>query len=364
MATIDKALLSRAEKSVDTIGADQALAQYRQAKQDAEAALQALVNSGVTDATELQFRTTEILSSLLAPFDALEARASTIDLTAALGNFDQVGIALSSLNAGFTDFLPGVAAAREELTTLSVEMALTGELSDEQAARLEYLSAVAYSVADGGSQLGAVINDLGNDFLASNAYAAELVNQLVLTEAAYRNGAITGDIYAGVTATLTGQLLTLAQGAGIATGAIYALNDAQADMASPAGLAIGGSIANRIQSQQQISGREQNRREMERYNKDLARSQERSAGRAGKLLEDGAKKANQELKSALDKVPGLFSASQVTEQDMKDTELGVYQEKADEYLRRLRDEVQNGNDRVGTRWPGSGKYGRANGGVS
>jgi hypothetical protein len=344
MATIDKALLSRAEKSVDTIGADQALAQYRQAKQDAEAALQALVNSGVTDATELQFRTTEILSSLLAPFDALEARASTIDLTAALGNFDQVGIALSSLNAGFTDFLPGVAAAREELTTLSVEMALTGELSDEQAARLEYLSAVAYSVADGGSQLGAVINDLGNDFLASNAYAAELVNQLVLTEAAYRNGAITGDIYAGVTATLTGQLLTLAQGAGIATGAIYALNDAQADMASPAGLAIGGSIANRIQSQQQISGREQNRREMERYNKDLARSQERSAGRAGKLLEDGAKKANQELKSALDKVPGLFSASQVTEQDMKDTELGVYQEKADEYLRRLRDEVQNGND--------------------
>jgi hypothetical protein len=61
-------------------------------------------------------------------------------------------------------------------------------------------------------------------------------------------------------------------------------------------------------------------------------------------LEDGAKKANQELKSALDKVPGLFSASQVTEQDMKDTELGVYQEKADEYLRRLRDEVQNGND--------------------
>jgi hypothetical protein len=337
MATIDKALLSRAEKSVDTIGADQALAQYRQAKADAEAALQSLMDAGVTDATELQFRSAEILTSLLVPFDELEARANQIDFSAMSG-------AISSLNAGFVDFLPGVSSAREELASLSQEMMYSSTVTAEQLAQFEYLSAVAYSVADGGGQLGAVINDLGSDFLASNAYAAELVNQLVLTEAAYRNGAITGDIYAGVTATLTGKLLTLAKGAGIATGAIYALNSAQADMASPEGRAIGDSIANRIQSQQQTSGREQNRREMERYNRDLARSQERSAGRAGKLLEDGAKKANQELKSALDKVPGLFSASQVTEQDMKDAELGVYQEKADEYLRRLRDEVQNGND--------------------
>jgi hypothetical protein len=336
-SSINKALMGRAEKSVDTIGPDQALAQYRQAKADAEAALQSLMDAGVTDATELQFRSAEILTSLLVPFDELEARANQIDFSAMSG-------AISSLNAGFVDFLPGVSSAREELASLSQEMMFSSTVTAEQLAQFKYLSAVAYSVADGGSQLSAVINDLGNDFLASNAYAAELVNQLVLTEAAYRNGAITGDIYAGVTATLTGKLLTLAQGAGIATGAIYALNSAQADMASPAGRAIGGSIANRIQSQQQASGREQNRREMERYNRDLARSQERSAGRAGKLLEDGAKKASQELRSALDKVPGLFSASQVTEQDMKDTELGVYQEKADEYLRRLRDEVQNGND--------------------
>jgi cell division protein ZapA (FtsZ GTPase activity inhibitor) len=341
---LNQALATRAQKAAPSVGIEAAINLYREQKLAAEKAIDELAATGVSDVNEIAIRTAGIVDQLVAPFDALEARAGPIDLTAALGNFDQVGAALSNLNSGFTDFLPGVSAAREELTTLSIEMALTGELSDEQAARLEYLSAVAYSVADGGGQLGAVINDLGSDFLASNAYAAELVNQLVLTEAAYRNGAITGDIYAGVTATLTGKLLTLAQGAGIATGAIYALNDAQADMASPAGLAIGGSIANRIQSQQQTSGREQNRREMERYNRDLARSQERSAGRAGKLLEDGAKRASQELRSALDKVPGLFSASQVTEQDMKDTELGVYQEKADEYLRRLRDEVQNGND--------------------
>ena len=342
--SLDKALLGRATESAPTIGSDQALAQYRQAKQDADKALQALMDAGVTDAAELQFRTAEILTGLLAPFDELEAKASAIDLGATIGNFDQVGTALAGLNAGFVDFLPGLSAAREELVTLSTEMALTGQITDEQAARLEYLAAVAYSAADGGSALSQVVGDLGTDFLESNSYAAELVNQLFLAEAAYASGAITGDIYAGITTILTGRLLTLAQGAGIATGAIYALNQAQAGLASAGGLAVGGNIANRIQSTQQTIAREQNRREQERYNRDLARSQERSAGRAGKLLEDGAKKASQELKSALDKVPGLFSASQVTEQDMKDTELGVYQEKADEYLRRLRDEVQNGRD--------------------
>lgn len=61
-------------------------------------------------------------------------------------------------------------------------------------------------------------------------------------------------------------------------------------------------------------------------------------------LEDGAKKASDELKNALDKVPGLFGTTSVTEQDMKDTKLGIYQDKADEYLRQFEDEVKNGKD--------------------
>jgi len=201
-------------------------------------------------------------------------------------------------------------------------------------------------VADSGSQLNGVVNELGTQFLSSNAYAAELVNQLFLAEAAFRNGQISAGQYAGMTAALTGNLLTLAQGAGIATNAIYALNQAQSDMSNLPGFAggqqVGGSIAQRIQTQQAASGREQNRREMERYNAAVARQQETSARRAGKALEDGAKKASDALKNALDKVPGLFSTTSVTEQDVKDTEMGIYKEKADEYLRRLRDEVVNG----------------------
>jgi len=340
---INQALAGRAQKAAGTIGIEQSIAIYQQQKAQIEELLQQLADTGVKDTGEIAIRVADITQQLMAPFDELEARAKagfSLDVSA----FEQIGTALSNMNAGFTDFLPGVTSAREELISLSDQLMLTGQLSDEQAARLKYLASVAISVTENGSQLSNVIGDLGSEFLESNSFAAELVNQMVLAEAAYRNGAITGDIYAGIMAALSGKLLTVAQAAGIATGSIYALNQAQSDMASAGGLAIGGSIANRIQAQQGAQARDHNRRELERYNRDKARAEEQSAKRAGKVLEDGAKKASQELKAALDKVPGLFGTTQVTEQDMKDTELGIYVEKADEYLRRLRDEVKNGKD--------------------
>lgn len=348
-AVIESALASRAQKvsQLPGIGIEQAIETYRKQREAARAAIDDLVKTGVSNDGEIAIRVAAITQTLMEPFDALEARAAqgfTIDVSA----FDSVGAALSNISAGFVDFLPGVADARAELVSLSEQLATTGTLSDEQAARMAYLGEVAYSVADGSSQLSGVINELGGQFLESNAYAAELVSQLVLSEAAFRNGQISAGTYAGITANLTGTLLTLASGAGIATNAIYALNAAQSDMSNlpgyGGGFAVGGSIANRIQSQQQSAGREQNRREMERYNRDMARAQERSATRAGKLLEDGAKKASDQLKNALDKVPGLFSPTSVTEQDMKAAKGGFYTDKADEYLRRLRDEVENGTD--------------------
>lgn len=338
---IEQALAGAAAKVAPTAGIEAAIATYRQQKALVDQAIQQLIDSGVSDQGEIAIRVAGIVEQLTAPFDALEERAVAVD-------FSAIGSAFSSLNQGFVDFLPGIAGAREELAALSEELAYTGTMSAEQAAQFEYLSSVAYVVADGGSQLNAIVGELGGKFLESNAYAAELVSQLFLAEVAFRNGQISAGQYAGMTAALTGNLLTLAQGAGIATNAIYALNQAQADMSNLQGFAggqqVGGSIAQRIQTQQAASGREQNRREMERYNRDLARQQEQAGRKAGKALEDGAKKAAQELKTALDKVPGLFSSTDVTEKDMKDAKLGIYQDKADEKLRRLKDEVLNGKD--------------------
>jgi hypothetical protein len=341
---IEQALATRAAKSAGVVGLEQAIATYRQQKALVDAAIQELIDSGVSDQNEIAIHVSNIVEQLTAPFDALEERVSQVDFVDLSGMF-------AGFDTAFVDFLPAIAEAREELSALSIELAYTGEISAEQAAQLEYLSAVAYAVADGGSQLSAVVNELGTEFLASNSYAAALAEQLFLAEAAFRSGQISADVYAGVTAVLSGNLLTLTSAAGMATDAVYALNQAQADMASAGGLAIGSSIANRVQAQEGASAREHNRREMDRYNREVERSaqaaarhQETSAKRAGKELETAAKRAGRELESALRGVEGLFDPSQVTDKDIEAAKLGTYTEKADEYLRRLRDEVENGVD--------------------
>lgn len=73
----------------------------------------------------------------------------------------------------------------------------------------------------------------------------------------------------------------------------------------------------------------------------------RKAASSTKAQGDAAKRAADglgELESALGRIPGLFDTTQVTDQDMRLAELGMYQNKPDEYLRRLRDEMLNGRD--------------------
>lgn len=60
--------------------------------------------------------------------------------------------------------------------------------------------------------------------------------------------------------------------------------------------------------------------------------------KAGQVISDSIK----DLEANLRKVPGLFGSSQVTEQQMKMGALGIPQNFADDWLRRLTDEVVNG----------------------
>ena len=72
-----------------------------------------------------------------------------------------------------------------------------------------------------------------------------------------------------------------------------------------------------------------------------------AAEKAAKAFEKAAEDTAGAFKSALESIPGLFGTSSVTAQDMADAEAGVYQPKADEYLRQLRDEILNGKDYAG-----------------
>jgi len=69
-----------------------------------------------------------------------------------------------------------------------------------------------------------------------------------------------------------------------------------------------------------------------------------AADRTGAAFEKTAAEVNKTFESALQSVPGLFGTSSVTADDMRKSQLGMYQPKADEYLRQLSDEVLNGND--------------------
>lgn len=78
---------------------------------------------------------------------------------------------------------------------------------------------------------------------------------------------------------------------------------------------------------------------------------QKAAATAGTAFTDAAKGTARDWKNAiqgaLGKVPGLFGTSEVTDRQMKLAAAGVPQNFADDYLRRLTDEVLNGKDWAG-----------------
>jgi hypothetical protein len=95
---------------------------------------------------------------------------------------------------------------------------------------------------------------------------------------------------------------------------------------------------------------EQAKQDRQRADQEAAKNQrawESAADKTAKAFEQAAEDAAGAFKDALGKVPGLFGTSSVTEQDMADAAAGIYQPKADEYLRQLRDEVLNNKDYPG-----------------
>lgn len=75
-----------------------------------------------------------------------------------------------------------------------------------------------------------------------------------------------------------------------------------------------------------------------------AQAQERAANKTAKAFDNVAEKIKSGLQSMLDKVPGLFSPSQVTDKDMQLSKAGLYQNNVDEILRRVNSAANNEKD--------------------
>lgn len=340
------ALNKQAQKSATTIGAEAAIEELRKEKALLDDAIQALIETGISDTGEIQIRIAEIVSNISQGFTDLEEAigGQDIDFSAITGSLDQ-------FNQSFVDFLPSMDDARDRLVALQAELSITGQLTDEQARQLDYLSAAA-SVAGGDAAfLDDVVNSLGESFLAADDQSAKLIDSLYRAAAAYKAGEISGGQFAGVVTTIGNRLLTLAEQAGASSGAIAAIVSLLNSVAGATGLAgfgqgtlQGGAIVSNVRTTEEENQRRAAREEAKRAAEDAAREQERAAKKAASDLEAGARKARQELESALQSVPGLFSRTQVTDKDLRFTKAGIYQDKADEYLRRLKAEVDQGKD--------------------
>jgi cell division protein ZapA (FtsZ GTPase activity inhibitor) len=339
---LNQALATRAQKAAPSVGIEAAINLYREQKLAAETAIDELAATGVSDVNEIAIRTAGIVDQLIAPFDALEQKAATLDIGQYATNFVEASFALDGFDQPFVDALPSLQAMQNELVMLSNEMSVTGAITAEQAAELDYLGSAASVVSSTTSQLTAVVSSLGIEFLLANDSAAATVDAMYQAEIAYINGQIGAGEYAGILSILSQSLLTVAGDAGIATGAIQALNAAQAGKANLAGLTAGEGIINRIQLQEGVRQRETGRREQER----AARETERAFGRAARSTEKAFTDTARQLQSDLRSVPGLFKRSSVTQEQIDLGNMGIAQTFADDFLRQAEDEFKNGVD-----WP-------------
>lgn len=301
--------------------------------------------------------------------DALTAQADTSSL-------DAITQTLQELNNGAFDAVPGIDAVASSLNSMYDTLAAGGSLTDEQAAQLANLSGGADSTSGSMDALAGVVNALGFDFLNTNTYGAELVNQIINLAIAQGSGAISSEEFAGSMSILTGQILSTAQAAGIATpkliamlNALNAVNAASgggvpgqagggiytgqgpAPGLSPSfvrGQQIAEAAAARAKQQADATDRAKARadaakaaKEAEAGNKKAANAAQHEFEAAAKATETAFKDVADKLKSALEKVPGLFSASKVTQEDIDIAKGGGKVNYADDFVRRFADLVEN-----------------------
>lgn len=255
-----------------------------------------------------------------------------------------LGKGITALNTEAVDASPALVAIREELIQLELQYALTGVATEDMVAKHRELSATAEAVASSTGVYAALQNEQGQALLATNTYASELATQITALDAAQATGAIAAEQHAGALSILVGQLIALAQQAGVTGASLANLQAIQAGLnttASPGfnrGATTGNAINAALAAQDATRQRELQRQAAER----AAREQEQAAKRAGRELESGAKRAAKSIESALSSVEGLFGLSKVSQKDLDFAAAGGNVNFADDFVRRFRDLVDNG----------------------
>lgn len=222
--------------------------------------------------------------------------------------------------------IPGINAYAEELDRLVAKSVRTGNVSDETAERVavleEAIGRAAYSAGMAGDAIALMGMQAGGAVGGIDAAAAAMERLSAATFSYNAAGAYT--------VKFPGEAPEAAIGPSPRPDTWRPWETERAD----AWKDIEENLANPYWWKEQALERQRLERE----------TAEKAAEEWAKGAKSAADSYAKELESRLGQVEGLFGTSDVTAEDMKLAELGLYQEKPDEYLRQLRDEVRNGVD--------------------
>lgn len=215
---------------------------------------------------------------------------------------DQLRSTIEAMNSAIDNGVAGADKYAETIKHIANEAIYTGQVTDDQAATLARIEEWYGRAAYGAGVFAASQYDLADAISAANAAATNVPSPVYSAYELAKRGRI-GDI----------------------------------------GVSNRDDLSDPYLSQQGPSAYEirQERVKNELAIVDAAEKEWASAAK------ETAKSWESEITGALKSVPGLFDSSEVTQGDIDAAEAGTYQEKADEYLRQLRDEVLNGKDYEG-----------------
>lgn len=257
---------------------------------------------------------------------------------------DRIVGAIDDLDSAASDSIPGIGKIRDDLNGLFADILQNGQVTQEQAAQIDQLTAAAAAAGSETRFYASAVSQLGFEFFNSNEQAGNLISRLTGLDAAYQTGQITSGQYAGQLSVLLKALYDVALNAGVAketldsmfgsANAFIASNQSQPDFAQ-------GQGQGQLVTQFEAIFAAQQRREQER------RDAERETTRLQQEAARAMKEAAQQQKADVSSTPGLFGVSSVTADQMAAAQAGIPQQFADDFLRQLADLIENGVQRPG-----------------
>lgn len=329
------------------------------------------------------------------PIDRLRGMVATERQTSGLpidaSAYDKARAALRAYDAAMKKNAATAVTYSESLRVLLSALVNQGTLSIENTRDLSAVARQLDLVAKGTDAYSVTMRTVSMEAIKHNAQMLEMAVKMANLEQQYIQGEITGTQYGIMVSNLAIKLGNLAGAAGIVgpllegvTRAMGGVTDAMPgflDMENlwptPAGMTdrqVAAMAELNQWRQQQAEKRKAEAIANEPYTAagqdklrqnlvldlqkqaaaderaaaaDAQREWESAAKKTAAEFEAAAEKAAAAFESALRAVPGLFGTSEVTDEQMKAAAAGVPQEFADNYLRRLADEVGGGIDYEG-----------------